>query len=97
MDSLLLFLSIALLVLPLTPVQSSSSSTTDFQVGVILDLNSSDSPVGRIGMSCLSKAHSDFYSVHKDYKTRLILNVRDSNDSVIDAAAAGMLLLFSYI
>ncbi|KAI3444603.1 hypothetical protein Pfo_001268 [Paulownia fortunei] len=93
MDFLLLFLSISLLVLPLITVQSSSSSTIDFQVGVILDLDSPDSPVGQIGMRCLSMAHSEFYSVHRDYKTRLVLNVRDSNDSVVDAAAAALDLI----
>ncbi|KAK4381182.1 Glutamate receptor 2.8 [Sesamum angolense] len=67
-----------------------TSSTVDFQVGVILDL---DSPVGRIGMSCLSMASSDFYSAHTDYKTKLVLNVRDSNNSVVDAAAAALDLI----
>ncbi|KAK4418688.1 Glutamate receptor 2.8 [Sesamum alatum] len=62
-----------------------SSSTIDFQVGVVLDLHS---PVGRRGKSCLSLASSDFYSDHTDYKTRLVFNVRDSNESVVDAAAA---------
>lgn len=87
MDSLLLKLFISLLMIPLRAAQSSSnSSTVDFQVGVILDLNST---VGRIGESCISMALTDFYSVHKDFKTRLVLHFRDSNESVVDAAAAG--------
>ncbi|KAK6162371.1 hypothetical protein DH2020_002212 [Rehmannia glutinosa] len=90
---ILLFLSIALLLLPLITVQSSKTETIDFRVGVILDLSSTDSPVGRIGMSCLSMAHSDFYSVHRDYKTRVFLHVRDSNHSVVDAAAAALNLI----
>ncbi|KAK4483446.1 hypothetical protein RD792_010633 [Penstemon davidsonii] len=90
MDFLLLLLSA---LLHLHTALSSGTSTVNFQVGVILDLNSSNSPVGRIGLSCLSKAHSDFYSLHKDYKTRLVLHVRDSNDSVLDAAAAALDLL----
>ncbi|KZV41622.1 glutamate receptor 2.8-like [Dorcoceras hygrometricum] len=44
-------------------------------------------------MSCLSRALEDFYSLHGDYKTKLVLNVRDSNDMVIDAAAAAVELL----
>ncbi|KAI3449164.1 hypothetical protein Pfo_005829 [Paulownia fortunei] len=88
MCSFLLYLSGALLLLPLCTAKSSgSSNTVDFHVGVILDFDSVDSPVGRIGMSCLSMAHSDFYSIHGNYKTRLVLHVRDSNDSVVDAAA----------
>ncbi|KAL3829628.1 hypothetical protein ACJIZ3_018430 [Penstemon smallii] len=90
MDFLLLLLSA---LLHLHTSLSSGTSTVNFQVGVILDLNSSNSPVGRIGLSCLLRAHSDFYSLHKDYKTRLVLHVRDSNDSVIDAAAAALDLL----
>lgn len=82
MELLLLFLSIAILVLPLQ-----SSNTMDIQVGVVLD---SDSPVGHIGKCCLPSARSDFYSSHSDYKTRLVLNYRDSNGSVVGAAASGM-------
>ncbi|KAL0428928.1 UNVERIFIED_CONTAM: Glutamate receptor 2.8 [Sesamum radiatum] len=82
--ALLLLLSVAIFSAVRT------SSTIDFQVGVILDL---DSPVGRIGMSCLSMASYDFYSAHADYKTRLVLNVRDSNNSVVDAAAAALDLI----
>ncbi|XP_075519189.1 glutamate receptor 2.8-like [Primulina tabacum] len=92
MDSLLLKLFIiSLLILPLRAAQSSSnSSTVDFHVGVILDLNST---VGRIGESCISMALTDFYSVHKDFKTRLVLHFKDSNESVVDAAAAALDLL----
>lgn len=93
MCSLLHYLSVALLLLPLSTSQNSITTTIDFHVGVILDLDSPASPVGRIGMSCLSMAHSDFYSLHPDYKTRLLLHVRDSNDSVVDAAAAGTYVL----
>ncbi|XP_073138106.1 glutamate receptor 2.7-like [Henckelia pumila] len=89
MDSLLLTLFISTLVL--LPFRSSSNSNTvDFQVGVILDSNST---VGRIGESCISMALADFYSVHQDYKTRLLLHFRDSNQSVVDAAAAALDLL----
>ncbi|XP_075519185.1 glutamate receptor 2.6-like isoform X2 [Primulina tabacum] len=92
MGSLLLPLMLVILVmLPLRAARSSSNSgAVDFQVGVILDSNS---PVGRIGRSCLSMAFADFYSVHKDYKTRLVLHFRDSNESVVGAAAAALDLL----
>ncbi|KZV26724.1 glutamate receptor 2.8-like [Dorcoceras hygrometricum] len=91
MDSLLFPFLVALVMLPFRAAQSSSNdSTVDFHVGIILDLNSS---VGRVGRSCISMAFSDFYSVHKDYKTRLVLHFRDSNESVVDAAAAALDLL----
>ncbi|PIN15249.1 hypothetical protein CDL12_12101 [Handroanthus impetiginosus] len=58
-----------------------------FQVGVILDL---DSVVGRVGLSSLSLALSDFYSANTNYSTKLVLHVRDFRGQVIDAAAAGI-------
>lgn len=47
----------------------------------------------RIGLLALSMAHSDFYSFHSNYKTRLTLHIRDSKESVIDAADAAINLL----
>ncbi|KAL8028251.1 hypothetical protein ABFX02_14G146300 [Erythranthe guttata] len=99
MHSLLLHLytSLVLLLLNFSKAQNSSTSKSsnkiDFNVGVILDLASPESPVGRIGMSCLSIARSDFYSLHPDYKSRLVFHIRDSNNSVVDAAAAALDLL----
>lgn len=75
-----------LVLLPPCTAQNPVGRTVDFHVGVILDMHS---PVGRIGNSCLSIAHSDFYSVHNDYKTRLVLHPIDSNGSLTDAAIAG--------
>lgn len=90
MNFLLLQLSISLLLIPsLSTEQNSTDGIMNFQVGVVLDLTS---PVGRIGQSCLIMALSDFYSVHSNYTTRLNLGWRDSNESVIDAAAGGMFL-----
>lgn len=66
--------------------QSNQEIASNFQVGVILDL---DSLVGRIGLSCLSLALSDFYSAHPNYNTRLILHVRDSKGQIIEAASSG--------
>lgn len=85
---------VALLLLPLFTMQSSVVCYVDFHVGVILDLESRDSSVGRVGMRSLSMAVTDFYSLHADYKTRLVLHPIDSNGSIVDAAAAGMIELF---
>lgn len=86
-----LFFFVAFILLPLFSIQSPSKHSIDFHVGVILDMNSKDSAIGSIGMRCLSIALSDFYSFHKDYRTRLVLHPFDSNGSVVDAAAAGMI------
>lgn len=59
-----------------------------FRVGVVLDMGSL---AGRIGMSCLSMALSDFYSFHTNFTTRLVFYVKDSKGNVIDAAASGIL------
>ncbi|XP_073147283.1 glutamate receptor 2.8-like [Henckelia pumila] len=61
-----------------------------FKVGVILDF---DSLIGRIGLTSLSLAISDFYETNTDYTTRLELHLRDSKGEVIDAAAKALGLL----
>ncbi|XP_073138976.1 glutamate receptor 2.8-like [Henckelia pumila] len=61
-----------------------------FQVGVILDF---DSLVGRIGLTSLSLAMTDFYATNPNYTTRLVLHLRDSKRQVIDAAANALSLL----
>ncbi|CAN4089250.1 unnamed protein product [Withania somnifera] len=70
--------------------RSFQNRTSNFQVGVILDL---ESVVGSMGLSCMSMALSDFYSIHSNYSTRLSLHVRNSQGQVIEAAAAGLDLL----
>ncbi|CAA3014999.1 glutamate receptor -like [Olea europaea subsp. europaea] len=91
MDFLLLQFLISLLLLPsLGTEQNSTDSIINVQVGVVLDL---DSPVGRIGKDCLYKARSDFYSFHRNHTTKLVLHLRDSKETVIDAAAAALDLL----
>ncbi|XP_073262465.1 glutamate receptor 2.2-like [Populus alba] len=60
-------------------------------VGVVLDLDSDLD--GRIALSCIEMALSDFYAAHGDYKTRLVLNARDSMKDVVGAAAAALDLI----
>ncbi|KAJ8763846.1 hypothetical protein K2173_003628 [Erythroxylum novogranatense] len=60
-------------------------------VGVILDL---DVEVDKVGLSCINMSLTDFYASHGDqYKTRLVLNTRNSKQDVIGAAAAGLDLI----
>ncbi|KAM3245778.1 hypothetical protein P3L10_007545 [Capsicum annuum] len=65
-------------------------SVINFQVGVILDL---DTQLGHRALDCLMIARSDFYSHHPNYTTRLVLHARDSKGNAIDAAASGLQLL----
>ncbi|XWS75987.1 hypothetical protein CRYUN_Cryun01aG0138800 [Craigia yunnanensis] len=74
----------------LDKVVVTQNTTIPVNVGVVLDL---DSLVGKIGLSCINMALSDFYETHGDYKTRLVLNTRDSNEDVVGAAAAALDLI----
>ncbi|KAG5225123.1 glutamate receptor [Salix suchowensis] len=60
-------------------------------VGVVLDLDSDLD--GKIALSCIEMALSDFYATHGDYRTRLVLNTRDSMKDVVGAAAAALDLI----
>ncbi|KAG6674787.1 hypothetical protein I3842_15G062600 [Carya illinoinensis] len=59
-------------------------------VGVILDL---DTWKGRMGWSCINMALSDFYASNSHYKTRLVLDTRDSKNDVVEAAVAALYLI----
>ena len=55
--------------------------------GVVLDF---DTSLGKMGLSCIPLALSDFYASHGNYKTRLVLKTRDSRD--VGTTAAGTLI-----
>lgn len=58
----------------------------EIHVGVILDMKSRE---GRIVLSCISAAVSDFYQLHKNYSTRVVLHSRDSKGEPLHALSAG--------
>ncbi|KAI4323963.1 hypothetical protein L6164_023533 [Bauhinia variegata] len=60
-------------------------------VGVILDI--ADEWIGKLCLSCIQMAHSDFYATHRYYSTRLVLNLRDSKSDLIAAASAAVDLI----
>ncbi|XP_034680224.1 glutamate receptor 2.2-like, partial [Vitis riparia] len=66
------------------------NTTIPVKVGVVLDL---DTWVGKMGLSCISMALSDFYASHGHYKTRVVTKIRDSKGDVVGAAAAAVDLL----
>ncbi|EYU21242.1 hypothetical protein MIMGU_mgv1a023374mg [Erythranthe guttata] len=82
------FISLSLLSLFLSLCNSQRNTT--FQVGVILDANSTN---GRIGNTSLLSALSDFYSSHANYSTRIVLHPRDSGGRVTGAATSAINLL----
>ncbi|KAF2916287.1 hypothetical protein DAI22_09g106900 [Oryza sativa Japonica Group] len=65
----------------------------EFHVGVILDLGSL---VGKEARTSISMAVEDFYASHKNYRTRLVLHVRDSRGNNFQAASAALDLLNNY-
>ncbi|KAK7828662.1 glutamate receptor 2.2 [Quercus suber] len=65
--------------------KAQNTSTIPVNVGVILNF---DTWNGKMGFSCINMALSDFYASNPHYKTRLVLNSRDSKSDVVGAAAA---------
>ncbi|PIA28587.1 hypothetical protein AQUCO_06800033v1 [Aquilegia coerulea] len=61
--------------------------TNAIHVGVIMDL---ESWTGKVSTSCMSIALDDFYTIHGDYKTRLVLHTKDSKMDATGAAFAAM-------
>ncbi|WJX35444.1 hypothetical protein P8452_23434 [Trifolium repens] len=65
--------------------QTRNESSVVVKVGAVLDV--SNGTVGRIGLSCINMALTDFYESHSHYKTRIQVILRDSNKDVVTAAA----------
>ncbi|KAM7459658.1 hypothetical protein LguiA_036652 [Lonicera macranthoides] len=65
--------------------QKNSTNTVGVKVGVVLDM---DTWLGKIGLSCISMALTDFYASHSHYKTRLLINTRHVPSSDVVAAAS---------
>ncbi|KAB5513739.1 hypothetical protein DKX38_027693 [Salix brachista] len=82
--SFLLFLCLKILFIEMGVAQNTTFIPVN--VGVVLDLDSDLD--ANIALSCIEMALSDFYATHGDYKTRLVLNTRDSKKDVVGAAAA---------
>lgn len=58
---------------------------TSVHIGAVLDSNSS---MGAMADLCISMALWDFYAIHSDYQTRLVLHRKDARDE-LDVASAG--------
>ena len=59
---------------------------TEVNVGVVTDVGMMHSD---IEMFCINMSLADFYSSRPQFRTRLVINVGDSRDDVVGAAAAG--------
>uniref|UniRef100_J3MXP2 Glutamate receptor n=1 Tax=Oryza brachyantha TaxID=4533 RepID=J3MXP2_ORYBR len=82
------------LLLSLTVAQNiTENGATTLNVGVILHLKSL---VGKIARTSILMAVEDFYAVHRNFKTKLVLHIRNSNGDDIQAAAEAIDMLENY-
>lgn len=76
-----------LLTINLAIAQNTSrEEAQELHVGVILDLGSI---VGKMARTSVSLAMEDFYAVHRNYSTKLVLHIRDSMSDDVQAASQG--------
>ena len=89
-----LFSSLSFILIPqiilslffFTNTAMSQNTTVPVNVGLVLDINGE---VEKVALSCINMSLTEFYNSNSHYKTRLILNTRDSKRDVVAAAAAG--------
>lgn len=63
-------------------------------VGLILDTKSL---FGKMGLSTVKLALSDFYASNTHFTTRIVLHSRHSSSEVVDAAASGIYYIYNYV
>ncbi|XP_038710751.1 glutamate receptor 2.7-like [Tripterygium wilfordii] len=91
LSSFFVFLSLWILGFTrLMGLAQNNTTSIPVNVGVVLEL---ETGFGKISLSSINMALSDFYASHADYKTRLVLHSRDSNGGVVDAASAALDLM----
>uniref|UniRef100_M8BXL4 Receptor ligand binding region domain-containing protein n=1 Tax=Aegilops tauschii TaxID=37682 RepID=M8BXL4_AEGTA len=78
-----------LLIADFSVAQDTAGEADEFHVGVILDLGSL---VGKVARTSVLLAAQDFYTVHRNYSTKLVLHVVDSAGSDVQAASAVVIL-----
>ncbi|XBI81382.1 hypothetical protein VPH35_090295 [Triticum aestivum] len=87
---LVLFLPFLILTVAQNVTQSRAGI---LDVGVILHLKSL---VGKMARTSMLMAMEDFYAVHRNYTTKLVLHIRDSNGDNMRAASQAVDLLQNY-
>ncbi|XP_078150488.1 glutamate receptor 2.8-like [Carex rostrata] len=71
-------------------VATAQNTNRNIPVGVILDL---DTLLGKMARTSIAMAVEDFYTLHSNYSTRLVLYTRDSNQENVKATLAALDLL----
>ncbi|CAN6539557.1 unnamed protein product [Malus baccata var. baccata] len=71
-------------------LMAQNNTTIPIHVGLVLDF---DALHGKMGLSCIEVALSDFYASNPNYKTRLVLDKRSSPSDVVVTASAALDLI----
>ena len=87
--SLILLLSLTSLFIELDMVMAAKRNKTTVHIGAIFD--SEYDRTGKIGLSCIDLALSDFNDTHPHFKSKFLLHAKDikKRDSTVSAAIAG--------
>ncbi|XP_062019357.1 glutamate receptor 2.7-like isoform X1 [Rosa rugosa] len=72
---------------------NAQNTTIPVNVGVVLDFDSGGGKTAKVYLSCIEMALSDIYASHPYFKTRIVLNTRNSKQTVVGAAAAALDLI----
>ncbi|XP_062098386.1 glutamate receptor 2.7-like [Humulus lupulus] len=86
----LLFLLCNFPSMSLAQKSSNGGKIIGVKVGVILNL---ETDFGKMGLSCINMALSDFYTSNPAFTTRLRLHTRNSKSDVVEAAASALDLI----
>lgn len=77
-----LFIFLIFLVL----LGKSQKEVLKVKVGVVLDTNST---LADLSLRAINMSLSEFYNTHNGFKTRIVLDIRNSKGSIVGAAASG--------
>ncbi|XP_024012383.1 glutamate receptor 2.5 isoform X2 [Eutrema salsugineum] len=81
-------LRLLILLIFLVLFGKSQKEALQVKVGIVLDTTLADLSLRAINMSL-----SEFYNTHNGFKTRIVLNIRDSKQTVVGAAASALYLI----
>ncbi|XP_062092124.1 glutamate receptor 2.7-like isoform X2 [Humulus lupulus] len=87
---LIVILLVVCLVIKSTIAEENNGRKLGVKVGVVVDY---ESWLGKMGLRSIDMAVSEFYASHADYRTRLLIHTRDSNNDEIGAAATALDLI----
>lgn len=82
--SLPLWLSVFLIFLVLHG--KSQKEALQVKVGIVLNTNVT---LADLSLRAINMSLSDFYNTHNGFKTRIVLDIRDSKETIVGAAASG--------